>query len=133
MNPMNQPPDDDLREWLREQGNDTAHRAPAFQRVWRGAREEAQAAPTQASSSLWSKWALAACAVIVVGFATTLLIPQPDKNDAPKPVIVARPMPPSADVFDPSAPTDFLLADHHDSTVPSVDQLSREINALLKP
>jgi hypothetical protein len=135
MNKMNPSEDDDLRERLREQGEAIARRAPSFQRTWRAA-QAAGNAPVRSTSLAWMRWAFATAAIACAALVTTLSIHLPGAHDTPKQEVTAKPAIQTGDnySFDPSAPTDFLLADRRDiTTPPSVDQLTREINALLNP
>jgi hypothetical protein len=74
-------------------------------------------------------------AVVLVSAVTIFVLNHgPDRTLPPvqgKPVQVVVVQ--NGDLFDPSAPTDFLLAENREAAVPSVDQLSREIQALLNP
>ena len=126
--------DDDLRCALRELGHEAERRAPAFQRVWRAACE-ARAAREENAGRGFAKWALAATAMVIVCGTTALMMMQRPRTDVAvnSREDAAQTARADTEAFDQATPTDFLLAASGDTAAPSVEQLTREINALLSP
>jgi hypothetical protein len=134
MNPLNDPHEDQLRDCLRELGRDTERHAPAFQRVWRVAQKSHERRePAWRPSS--AGWGLAtATAVVCAGAVFWMSNRPPQHRTVPQREVDTAAIAPGAiDTFDPTAPTDFLLTAANEPRTPSVAQLTKEIDALLKP
>jgi hypothetical protein len=119
---MNDRHDDDLRARLQQLGREEGAAAPSFDRVLR-----ARATP----AGLVDRWRLA---VAIAGMALIAVLawwrPKPPTEG---PEIAQRPRPTrAAPAPDWGLPTDALLVDVEDEST-DVDQLSRDIEGLLKP
>ena len=134
MNSPNDPQEDKLRDCLRELGRDAEQHAPAFQRVWRVAQQSHEAGePAWRPSS--AGWGLGAATAVVCAGAVLWMSHRPPqaRTGAQRDADTAAIAPWAIDTFDPKAPTDFLLTTANEPRTPSVAQLTKEIDALLKP
>jgi hypothetical protein len=134
MNSINDPDDEELRDRVHALGCDAEQRAPAFPSVWHGAqRILAGRKRDQRLSAI--QWALPTAAVVsMVCLVLGLWLGHSPRKKHVAKLPVPEPLaiePITSE--EPETPTDFLLTATNDSRTPSVEQLTREIDALLKP
>ena len=134
MNSTNDPNEDELRDRLRTLGRDAEQRAPAFQGMWRHA-QRALTGRENARRPAWPEWMPAAAAAAVCLVAVLWMNHPRQKEHVSTPYLASNPAvePATDNIPDDATPTDFLLTAADDSRELSVEQLTREIDTLLKP
>jgi hypothetical protein len=132
MNSTDDRDENNMGAHLHALGRDMEQQAPAFKNVWRKA-QQALAARENARQPSPTRWMqVTAVATVALCLAAVLWLSRPPQRERVTTPHVAS-IPEIAPADDAATPTDFLLTAANDSHEPSIEQLTREIDALLKP